>query len=380
MISINGLDYLKLTSELQADVIPGGVIYLIIEGDIIVWKKASKVFDLDVFKVGERIQSNGVSAKALRENKKIVEDVPRSIYGTRLRTIAEPLVNDEGETVGVFFMAIPILHPIAKAFNDFAPILTEMFPEGSVFYMTDLHKYIRKQSSKKFDTQSIVVGEMITEETVASKVIKSKQPISVEDASRMGMPSLISNYPLFDEENEVVGTFGIVIPKEVAVKLRDMSTNLESGLSGISAAIEELAASASEIHANELDLNKEIKGIITLSEEINEISAFIKEIADETKMLGLNAAIEAARAGDAGRGFGVVAEEIRKLSEQSKSTVPKIKKLTDDIKTKVESASEMSQGSLSSSQEQAAASEQITASIQEITSTSEELNSIAKML
>lgn len=77
-----------------------------------------------------------------------------------------------------------------------------------------------------------------------------------------------------------------------------------------------MAASASQIHANEQELNIEIKDVISLSEEINEISSFIKEIADETKMLGLNAAIEAARAGDAGRCFGVVAYEIRKLSEQ----------------------------------------------------------------
>jgi methyl-accepting chemotaxis protein len=113
-----------------------------------------------------------------------------------------------------------------------------------------------------------------------------------------------------------------------------------------------------------MELNNEIKKVISLSEEINKVSSFIKEIADETKMLGLNAAIEAARAGDAGRGFGVVAEEIRKLSEQSKSTVPKIKELTDNIKSKVSEASERSQNSLASSQEQAAATEETTASVE----------------
>lgn len=129
------------------------------------------------------------------------------------------------------------------------------------------------------------------------------------------------------------------MPQEVADKLRTMSGNLEDNLSEISATIEELAASASQIHTNEQDLNQEINKIIAVSEEINEISSFIKEIADETKMLGLNAAIEAARAGEAGKGFGVVAKEIRRLSEQSKSTVPKIKELTDNIKIKVEDVS-----------------------------------------
>ncbi len=123
-----------------------------------------------------------------------------------------------------------------------------------------------------------------------------------------------------------------------------------------------------------------IKEVTGLSEEINEVSAFIKEIADETKMLGLNAAIEAARADDAGRGFGVVAEEIRKLSDQSKSTVPKIKKLTNIIMAKVDEVSDKSRNSLHSSQEQAAATEEITASIEEIAAMTEELNKIAKAI
>lgn len=383
MIYINGLDNMKATSELQADLIPGGVLYLIIEGDTFTWRKASKEFDLDIFQIGDKLNIESVAGRAMKDNKTIIQNVPRNLYGIRLKTVAEPIVNEKGEVVGAFSIVFPRLHPVAKAFNDFAPILVEMFPEGSVLYITDLEKIVYKQPSKKFDTSFLQIGTLITEDSMAGKAIKTKQPVSIEDDSlKYGVPVLIASYPLVDEDdkNQIVATFGIITPKEIAVKLRVMSESLENGLSGVSAAIEQLAASASQIHVNEQDLNIEIKDVISLSEEINEISSFIKEIADETKMLGLNAAIEAARAGDAGRGFGVVADEIRKLSEQSKSTVPKIKKLTDNIKSKIEKASEMSQGSLSSSQEQAAASEELTASIEEISSTSEELNNIAKML
>ncbi|KLU63708.1 putative sensory transducer protein YfmS [Desulfosporosinus acididurans] len=147
--------------------------------------------------------------------------------------------------------------------------------------------------------------------------------------------------------------------------LREMSKSLDDGLAQIGASIEQLSASANNIHANEEDLNKSIGEITNISIKIEEVSSFIKEIADETKMLGLNAAaIEAARAGETGRGFGVVAEEIRKLSEQSKSTVSKIQKLTSEIIDKVNQSSLKSQGSLSSSQEQAAATQEITASIE----------------
>lgn len=380
MISINGLDYLKTIAELQANIIPGGVIFLIIENDTITWRKSSEIFDLDFFNVGEVIKSDSIANKAMKDKKTVTANIPRSLYGTRLKTIAIPLINDNDEVVGAFSMLLPRLHPVVKAFPDFAPIVAEMFPEGATMFVTDLQKIINKQSSKKFDMDLLKVNNILSEESMALKTMKSKQHIIQElDASIYGITVLEACYPLFDEDNsnEVVACFTIITPKENASNLRNMSENLEIGLTGMASAIEELAASASNIHTNEMELNNEIKKVISLSEEINEVSSFIKEIADETKMLGLNAAIEAARAGEAGRGFGVVAEEIRKLSEQSKSTVPKIKKLTDSIKSKVSDASERSQNSLASSQEQAAATEEITASIEELTSMSEELNKIA---
>jgi hypothetical protein len=382
MISINALEYLKASSELQVDLIPGGVIYLIIEGDTFTWRKASKVFDLDLFHVGDKLNSNSIAGRALAENRKIVQSVPRALYGMRLKTIAEPLVNDAGEAVGVFSIVFPQLHPVVRAFDDFAPILSEMFPEGVFFGITDLQKMVYTQPSKKFDVPSVVPGLEFGEDFIASRAIKSKKPI-IEDVTTLeyGVPVRIASYPLFDEESkEVVATLGIITPRELATNLREMANNLADSITGIASAIQQLAGSASNIHTNEQALNNEIKQVIGLSEEINNITSFIKEIADETKMLGLNAAIEAARAGESGRGFGVVADEIRKLSEQSKGTVPKIKKLTDDIKGKIVESSNMSQGSLASSEEQAAATEEITASIEELTSMTEELNKIANLL
>jgi hypothetical protein len=382
MISVNGIEYLKAMAELQADTISGGVLYLISEGGIFTWRKASKTFDLDLFQVGQKLNSNSIAMRAFNEKRTIIEDVTRSLYGVRLKTIAEPIVNDNGEVVAVFSMVFPRLHPVAKAFDDFAPILSAMFPEGAFIYMTDLEKIAYRQPSKTFDMPSLQVGNPIEKDGMAYKAIQTKKIAMIEvDSSKYGVPVLITNSPLLDEETgNVVATLGLAIPKTVAGNLRNMSDALENGLSGVSAAIEQLAASASQIHENEQALNKEIKEIITLSEEINKISSFIKDIANETKMLGLNAAIEAARAGEAGKGFGVVAGQIRRLSEQSKSTVPQINKITDIIKEKVEEASEMSKGSLSSSQEQAAAAQEVTATIEEISATAEELNRIAKSL
>jgi len=383
MISISSVDSCKILAETLADLIPGGVMFGVIEEDTIVWVKESGSLKIDLLSVGRKMDANSTSMKALREKRVLMQSVPRSVYGIRLSIVSIPIINANDESVGIFAIAMPKLHPVAAAFKNFAPILAEMFHEGSFMYMTDLEKIFDRQPSAKFDMPSIKIDQKLQEDDIPYKVIKSKQPVMTEiDASKYGIPIYAASYPLFDDDNkdEIVATLGVVTPKRTASTLREMSTNLENGLSGIASAIEELAASATAIHVNEQSLNENIKEVIDISEEINEVSLFIKEIADETKMLGLNAAIEAARAGEAGRGFGVVAEEIRKLSDQSKSTVPKIQKLTDDIKQKVSEASDKSSSSLHSSQEQAAATEEITASVEEITSMSQELAKIAMTL
>lgn len=312
------------------------------EGDTIVWVKSSDSLNIKLLSVGNRLSSDSTTLIAMRQRKVLSQNIDRSAYGIRLTITSIPIVDEEDNVVGAFAMAVPKLHPIGKSFGSFAPMLGEMFQEGAFLFTTDLNKVVDTQSSEKFDVSTIQSGDKLKEDFIAGKVIKTGRP-QLEQVKTLeyGVPVILSGYPLFDEENEnkVVGSFCIIMPQEVADKLRTMSGNLEDNLSEISSTIEELAASASQIHTNEQDLNQEINKIIAVSEEINEISSFIKEIADETKMLGLNAAIEAARAGEAGKGFGVVAKEIRRLSEQSKSTVPKIKELTDNIKIKVEDVS-----------------------------------------
>jgi len=280
-------------------------------------------------------------------------------------------------------MILPRLHPVARAFNDFAPIIADMFPEGAFLYMTDLTQCAYRQGSKKFDFPNIQVGTPLMEGMTATEAIRTKQIAVKEfDASVYGVPTLVMSYPLFDEDDptKVVATFGIMMPRKIQVQLQEIAGNIERGLEDISSGIQQLAAAASEISNNEKQLNENVGEVFELSEQINEVLGFIKQIADETKMLGLNAAIEAARAGDVGRGFGVVADEIRKLSDESRTTVVRIRDLTEQIKNKIAETTARSEQSMRASEEQAAATQEITASVEEITAMSEEMKRIAEEL
>ncbi|ASY65502.1 hypothetical protein SJ05684_b45200 (plasmid) [Sinorhizobium sojae CCBAU 05684] len=81
--------------------------------------------------------------------------------------------------------------------------------------------------------------------------------------------------------------------------------------------------------------------ILSLAEnslEIGEIVSVVAEIADQTNLLALNAAIEASRAGEHGRGFNVVASEIRALADQSKSATTRVRRILTDIQKSTNTA------------------------------------------
>ncbi|MDV4149633.1 methyl-accepting chemotaxis protein [Clostridium sp. AL.422] len=82
----------------------------------------------------------------------------------------------------------------------------------------------------------------------------------------------------------------------------------------------ELQSSKRDIQDSSLTMNQKLEGLHNSHSKIKDITTFIDSIADQTNLLALNAAIEAARVGESGKGFTVVANEIRKLAEEVKSS------------------------------------------------------------
>ncbi len=384
MITIKNEETLKIIAGLEAEIISTGILFLFIEGRTIKWKVASKKFDMEVFKVGSDVSDSAIAVKAMRENKILTEKVPREKYGKRLLTVAIPIVDENNYPVAAFSIVVPKLHPVAESFNNFAPIVAELFPEGAFIYLSDLTKIAYTQPSKKFTLPNMHVGYELKETDIAYQSIHTGLAQTREvGEERYGVPVYIANYPLFDEEDggrQIVATLGVVVPKASAGKLRNMSENLSDNLDAISKTVEHLAQNAMNIHENEQSLYTSISSVNDVLNQINKVTEFISAVANQSNMLGLNASIEAARVGEMGKGFAVVANEVRKLSIQSKETVPKITLLTQDIQDRIKDINEKCKFSLQASEEQAAATEEISASIEDLSVMTDEMNSISKSL
>lgn len=135
---------------------------------------------------------------------------------------------------------------------------------------------------------------------------------------------------------------------EISSAVAAAATEADANVQTVAAATEELAASAAEISqqintvatmantaATEAQItSKEVKNLQEMAVSVGEVVGAIKEIAEQTNLLALNATIEAARAGEAGKGFAVVADEVKKLANE---TAQKTEEIGDRV-SKIQNA------------------------------------------
>jgi len=129
---------------------------------------------------------------------------------------------------------------------------------------------------------------------------------------------------------------------------KDADQEAKSGRSVVTQSVESINELASEVER----AAKVIGKLETDTENVGTILDVIKAIAEQTNLLALNAAIEAARAGEQGRGFAVVADEVRTLASRTQDSTKEIQRVIEELQTAARSATEV----MSHSQEQAQAS------------------------
>ena len=143
----------------------------------------------------------------------------------------------------------------------------------------------------------------------------------------------------FRNGGTVVGCITTIQTVNKQERIISIGSELAASSQELNAGMEELAASSQEVSATTQELTALSVEVAKSTKQMDDVVSFIKNIAGQTNLLGLNAAIEAARVGEQGRGFGVVAEEVRKLASSSAESVKTITQSLKKIQSSIDSLS-----------------------------------------
>ncbi len=211
-----------------------------------------------------------------------------------------------------------------------------------------------------------------------------------------------------DEIGELATHFNQMVTylKDTVKEISNVVTSLSSAAQEMATSAEEVNSSSEEISAisqqmakgavdQSNQINESVKIALELKKDfeekitnINQTSSLIENISNQVNMLALNASIEAARAGEYGRGFSVVADNIRKLADDSKSSVVKVSTIIESLKVSLSKSIDSLTGSIekiasvteetsSGAEESSSATEEQAATMEEIAASAQELAVIA---
>ncbi|ATP42173.1 chemotaxis protein [Solibacillus sp. R5-41] len=199
------------------------------------------------------------------------------------------------------------------------------YPEDACILIFDTEKVVGYKRGKTVDLK-ITLGETVEQHrnTTSVRAMKSGRFLREERSEEaFGFPYIASSVPVYDN-GVIVGVVTGVISNSRVSDMRIVANELSGSVQEMSATTEQLALASTDVSKRLVELSKYAEQMNDNIQQINSIVGAVKDIAMHSKILGLNASIEAARSGVHGRGFAVVANEIQKMAQNSTNSANSI--------------------------------------------------------
>ncbi|AFM02207.1 methyl-accepting chemotaxis protein [Desulfitobacterium dehalogenans ATCC 51507] len=223
-----------------------------------------------------------------------------------------------------------------EIFNHFAyvlPFINDMLTSDVSVGMSDRERQLVYIPGRTLDLK-IPIGAPLKAGSGLYRAINEKRRVVVKsDKSLWGVPFIATAFPICNKQKEIIGAIAVMENVDRQDHLKDMSTSLAQSMGVLASTIQEISAQTEEISAVCDSLTNLVNESQSQVKKTDDVLSLIKRIANQTNLLGLNAAIEAARVGEQGRGFGVVAEEIRKLANETTASIKQIEAILNAIQT-----------------------------------------------
>jgi Methyl-accepting chemotaxis protein len=256
------------------------------------------------------------------------------------------------------------------------PYFKEVFGKDLVVWISDTDNILGYFAGEHFDVGSDGILAADDPMRIAMKkrqTIKTNMPAGIA-----GIPFKEIDNPVYDDNNNVVGCITIGVSLDQETKVINVANSINEAVENIDSSVKEFTESAENIRNSERILRDNISGINELTKEINKVLKFTKKITVQTNLLSMNAAIEASRAGQYGLGFGVVADEIRKLSDDTMQTAKTIESLISQINNANKITMESADKACTATEEQVASTEKTKTKIEDLKYISEELRTLSE--
>lgn len=278
-------------------------------------------------------------------------------------------------------MKIEAQRDILNYFTNIAPFFNLVTEEDLGIFVYNREQLLIYVPSSKIDL-GLKAGDSVREGTIPYRCMKTGKRIVTmvsREKSRVGIPYLSCATPIYSGQ-EVIGCVVTNQNLDTYNKICDVSRVLNHSSQDLSSSMEEVAAQAQQLNDTARALDGLGKSLSRDTQKTDEVINYIRTVAEQTNLLGLNAAIEAARAGDLGRGFGVVADEIRKMAADSSRSVKEITGALKNIQLGIDQLSQQANQIQTAMEEQAAVVEEVTAASSSLSTMAQELSDISEKM